>query len=244
MDSKLQAVIDKIQKLRALAGNNSSLEEANAATAAANRLIDEYRLSESELATNDPTLDPMEEDEGYIYTSGKITPWKAYLIKVLARHYGVAHFNDITKDLFSGRKVSRYKLVGRKSDMQITNYMYAWLVLTCQQLSDQEAKGRGRIYIASYCSGFVEGIKEQLAASRLQAQITATSMAIVRLDSRRAEARAFMYANNTNLRSVRSASYSQKDGDGFAAGKERGESIHLGSALGSAGSKGVRLLGQ
>src|SRR5580692_6669241 len=163
MDTKLQSVIDKIQKLRSLA-TSMNINEANAAANVANKLIEEYRLSEADIAANNPALDHIEEDTNHIYTSGKITRWKSSLVRVLAEHYGVTHWNNAT--WVTGRQVSRYRLIGRKSDMQIVNYMFAWLTLECERLSGMYAKGNGRVFVASWCEGFVAGIAEQLELSR------------------------------------------------------------------------------
>jgi hypothetical protein len=180
----------------------------------------------------------MIEDESYIYQSGRITQWKVSLIGVLVSHYGCAVFNNTTRA--TGRKVSHYKLIGKKSDVEIVNYMFAWLLLECQRLADTEAKGNGRVFVASYCEGFVEGIKTQLIKSRDESKVQASSQAIVRLDARCQEARTFMYSLHTNLRKINHTSYSQQNPMAFSAGQSKGASVHLGAAL--SGSK-VKMLG-
>jgi hypothetical protein len=241
MNTKLQAVIEKIKRLRSLANSTNTMHEATTAAALAASLLDQYRLSEADIeTTNDATLDPMMEDDHYIYTSGRITQWKVSLIGILVKHYGLAWFNDNTRE--TGRKVSRYKLIGKKSDLEIVNYMYAWLLMECQRLSDQEAKGKGHIFVASYCAGFVDGIKIQLEKSRAESKNQASSQAMVRLDAREDEARAFMYKLHNNLCKSKSFSSAHLDRNAFASGSERGASIHLGQALGGSGNK-VKLLG-
>jgi len=240
MDTKLQAVIEKIKRLRSLS-SSSNINEASTAARLASNLLDQYRLSEADIeTTNDATLDPLMEDDHYIYETGRITQYKVSLIGVLVKHYGCAWFNDNTRE--TGRKVSRYKLIGKKSDIQIINYMYAWLLLECQRLSDQEAKGKGHIFVASYCMGFVNGIKNQLEKSRAEVKVQASSQAMVRLDARESEARNFMYNIHNNLRKVKGSSSQRLDRNAFAYGSERGASIHLGQALGGSGNK-VKLLG-
>ena len=237
MDSKLTSVIERVQKLLALSKSSNANEAANAA-AAANKLIDQYRLSEADITTEQGETDPMVEDDGYIYETGKVTPWKASLVRTLAAHYGVAHYNDTAYP--EGRKVSRFKLIGRTSDIQIVRYMFTWLSMECQRLADANAKGLGRVFVASYCEGFVNGIAIQLRASRQEVKQTASSSAIIKLDARLQESQSFMYGKHTNLRKTTSYSHSQRDGLAFAAGQQKGQSIHLGAALG--GSK-TKLLG-
>lgn len=232
----VSSVIDKVQKLLALS-KSSNPNEAAAAAAAANRLIDQYRLQEVDFSTGSSESDPMAEDESYIYESGKITQWKAMLIGVLTTHYGVAFFNDTHYP--EGRKVSRFKLIGRSSDIQITRYMFAWLTLECQRLADSQAKGLGRVFVASYCEGFVTGVHAQLKASREEAKKEATSNAIVKLDARLQESKDHMYSTH-KLRTVKQASYRKQDALAFSAGQQQGSNIHLGKAMG--GSQ-VKLLG-
>jgi len=233
MDAKLGSVISKIQKLLALSKSSSSAEAATAA-AIANKMIDEYRISEIDLAVDSNESDPLIEDDGFIYETGRVIPWKKSLVGVLCHHYGVAHFND--NDYPNGRLVSRFKLLGRKSDIAITRYMFAWLLSECQRLADGEAKGKGRIFVASYCQGFVAGIKAQLAKSRDEAKLLASSQAMIKLDSRLEESRAFMYSKY-NLRNTKGSSASQIDPNAYYSGKSRGDSIHLGAVIGGSSTK-------
>jgi hypothetical protein len=236
MDTRLSSVIGKVQKLLALSKSSNPNEAANAA-AAANKLIDEYRLSEMDLSTEEQELDPMVEDDGYVYETGRIIPWKSALVRNLAAHYGVAHFND--NHYPEGRKVSRYKLIGRTSDIHIVRYMFTWLSVECQRLADTNAKGSGRVFVASYCEGFVQGVANQLRASRQEAKATATSSAIIKLDARLQESQNFMYAQH-DLRKSKGKSFAQRDYGAFAAGQQQGQNIHLGAAM--SGGK-TKLLG-
>jgi len=237
MKDNLKSIIEKIQKLQKLA-TSSNPNEAAAAAAKANDLIDKYRLEEADISVDSPESDPMQCDTDPIYVSGRITQWKVSLIQVLAMHYGVSNFNNI--DLSSGRKVSNYKLCGRKSDIAIVRYMFGWLANECQRLSDLYARGNGKVYCASYQNGFVSGISEQLKKSREQIKLTADSSAMVKLDSRYTESYNFMMENN-NLRVVRSKSAGQTDANGFSAGRTKGESIPLNKGL-NGSSSGIKML--
>jgi hypothetical protein len=229
-------VIDKVRKLLALAGDASNAHEAAAASGLANKLIDEYRLSEADLEVSDEGhSEPIEEDDGYIYESGKVTEWKKMLVRVLAHHYGCAHWNDTSYS--GGRKVSRYKLVGKRSDIGLTRFMFTWLSAECSRLSQLEAKGMGRVFIASYCTGFVAGIAEQLSASRVKAQEHATSAAIVKIDERMKDSTQAMYKLNDNLKKVNTRSQAQMNGVAFSAGHQHGTSLHLGATMGSGSTK-------
>lgn len=254
--SDIQNVIEKVKKLLALS-QSSNANEAATAAAMANKLMDQYRLSTAELeGTAGNTSEPIEEDEGYIYESGKITPWKFSLMNALASFYGCAVWNDWTvskhktKVVFDldngddrvsetngGRKVSRYRLVGRRSDIGITRYMFAYLSAECARLSAIEAKGKGRVFMQSYCIGFVYGVDMQLNASRAEVQQQASSTAIVKINAREQEATDALFRMHTNLRVVKSNSHSRLNGNAFVMGQEQGKNVHLGSSLSAGNSK-------
>ncbi len=236
--SDISPIIAKVQKLLALSKNNTSAEESANAARAANKLIDEYRLSEIDLEVQSEVVEPIEEDDGYIYESGKITGWKDLLISALVSHYGLSHWNDASWQ--TGRKVSRYRLVGRKSDISIAKYMFSWISSECSRLAGLYAKGQGRVYVSSYCSGFIVGVRDQLQASRKEVQKNASSAAIVKMDSRANEAKEFMYNLHSNLRPYKKSSSAQIDYSAYSNGRERGKLLHLGNHLGAGG---VKLLG-
>lgn len=232
--SNLQNIILKVQKLLELS-KSSNVHESSAATGAANKLIDQYRLSAIDIATDSGESDPTVEDDSYIYETGRVIPWKNVLIHVLTTHYGVANYNDVYFP--EGRKVSRFKLVGRSSDIQIVRYMFTWLTAECHRLANLQVKGQGRITVASYCEGFVTGISLQLRASRKEVQQTATSSAIIKLDDRLQESKDFMYNKYTDMKKVNYQTKSRLDTQAFAAGQQQGKNIHLGSALGGSKTK-------
>lgn len=237
--SNLSDVIEKVKKLLALSKSSNANEAATAASVA-NRLIDEFRLSEADVAGNHSESDPMVRDDQYVYETGRVIPWKSRLVVTLASHYGCAVFNDTHYNNTKRRKVSRYKLLGRKSDIQIVQYMFAWLSSECSRISDLEAKGMGKVFVFSYCNGFVAGIGEQLHLSRKAAEKEATSNAIVKINARLDEANDFMKQTYPNLRMEKSYGHSRLNTDAYSAGQSKGRSLHLGSALG--GGK-VKLLG-
>ena len=232
--NETSVIIEKVQKLLALSSSKNA-NEAAAATLAANRLIDKYRLSEIDLESKgSTTAEPIEDDHSYIYETGRVNPWKYKLVTVLASHYGLAHFND--NNFSTGRKVSRFRLIGRRSDITIAKYMFNWLAAECQRLADLEAKGKGHIYVASYCFGFVNGIAEQLKISRKEVQVGATQSAIVKMDDRGIEAKKWM-DEHFNLHTPKTKLQSRIDSNAFNQGKLKGERFHLGATMSGVNSK-------
>ena len=235
----IENVIAKVQKLLALS-KSSNANEAAAAANAANKLIDQYRLSVADLSEDSAEIDPMMEDSGVVYETGRIVPWKQSLVVTLSQHYGCATFISLVYP--TGRKVSRFKLVGRKSDIAIVNYMFAYLASECARLCEKEAHGRGKVFANSYCVGFVAGIRQQLSESRKEAEKEATGTAIVAINNRHKEASEFMNKLH-KLKNAKGSNSSQIDSNAYMAGLRQGKATHLGAALNSGNSTGVRLLG-
>jgi hypothetical protein len=230
----ISPIIEKVQKLLRLSKSAANANEAAAAAGAANKLIDAYRLSTADLEYESQVVEPIEEDEGFIYESGKVTLWRHNLVNILAAHYGCACWNNATRA--SGRQVSRYRLVGRKSDIAICKYMFAYITTECSRLSLLEVKGMGRVYISSYCEGFVAGVAVQLKSSRDEAQMNATETSIVKVNARAAESEAFMDILHNTLKAGKSFG-GHLNNQAFSQGQRRGENIHLGRAIGATTSK-------
>lgn len=235
----IENIISKVQKLLALS-KSSNANEAAAATNAANKLIDQYRLSTADLSEDSGEIDPMMEDPGVVYETGRVVPWKQSLVVTLANHYGCATF--ISCNYATGRKVSRFKLVGRKSDIAIVNYMFSYLSAECARLCEKEAHGQGKVFANSYCTGFVAGIRQQLSESRKEAEKEATGTAIVAINNRQKEASNFMNKLH-NLKNSKGGSSAQTDYRAFNAGLQQGRNMHLGAGLNAGNNTGVRLLG-
>ena len=255
--SNINSVIDRVKKLLALS-QSSNANEAAAAAAAANKLMDQYRVSQADLEGIDNNAsEPIEEDATPIYETAKITEWKRSLVMILASHYGCAVWNNwtLSKEKTSivfdldtgneqvshksggGRKVSGYRLVGRRSDIGICRYMYAYLSAECTRLASIEAKGKGRVFVQSYCIGFVYGVREQLSASRAEVQQQASSSALVKINAREKEAQTAMYEMHNNLKMKKVHSQARLDGKAFGMGQQQGKSIHLGSSLSAGNSR-------
>jgi hypothetical protein len=230
----MNAIIDKIRHLQSLA-KSSNINEATAAAAAADKLISKYRISEVEISIANKIADlPAVEDKEILYESGRVTLWKKHLAKVLANHYGCYMWNDWTKN--NDRKVSRYRLVGVKNDIEITRYMFAWLLTEIERLSKSHCAGMGHVYANSYCIGAVVGIEKQLekikqderAATNSEQTITALAC----LDERVDRAKETLFSLHKNLVNVKTHSYSRYNEGAYALGVNVGKSIHLGKVMG------------
>ncbi len=237
--NSLQSVIDKVQKLLALSKKNANVHESAAAMAAANKLIDEYRLSESQLDSFQE--EEILEDQDNVYECSRITSWKSELVCGLAKHYGCCIINK------KSYRKNNYKLIGRQSDINIVKYMFSWLILEIDRLSqiassnENYNKSSGKIFANSFCIGAVRGVIDQLKKSRQDITTSSNLTGIVKLDERYNQSNNFLKQMYNTKKSV-SYNKSLIDERAYINGKSKGSNIHLGAGLNAA--NGVRLLNQ
>jgi hypothetical protein len=91
--------------------------------------------------------------------------------------------------------------------------------------------------VSSYCNGFVNGIAEQLRASRAEIKETSNSTAMIKIDARYDQAKAALYQMHSNLIYKKTHSQSRTNNEAFGMGQQRGVNMHLGANLGSGSGK-------
>ncbi len=234
----MQHIIDKVRKLLALS-QSANAHEAASAAAKANQLIDEYRLSVGQLTPNEAsaTVDPIETASEPLLHSNRAMTWRKSLAIRLARHYGCFVWNSPRP-----RAAINYQVAGRKSDIEVLNYMFAYISTECDRITLATAKGRGRTFAESYRRGFVDGVLSQLDASRQTvAKASSDPQALVKLDDRTQDARRHV-ESSTHLSKGKAVTASRTDSTAFQSGRSAGRSMHLGASLSSASR--TRLLSQ
>jgi hypothetical protein len=231
MKMDIQSIIERVRKLLALSQSDNA-NEAAAATAKANALIDQYRISVEQIGEAE---DPLSIETEPLYQGDRIMAWRKLLAVRLSRHYGCYHWNNKTAN---GLKLM---IAGRKSDVAVLRYMFAYITSECERIGVKECKGRGRSYAESYRQGFVAGVTDKLAESRKQAAADTADgqTSLVKLDSRALEARRHVEQAIPLGRGKRLAL--GRDGAAFANGQAAGGRLHLGNGLGSGRT---RMLGQ
>lgn len=237
---EIQQVIEKVNRLRSLS-NSTNVHEAAAAAAAADRLMQTYRISAAELALANKAQEPIVLIDEYLYTSGRLVVWKSWLASVLCEHYGCAYFlQTVPSDKDGARGTMKaLRVFGCKSDFDIVKYMYGYLTAEIERLTKLEASGKGHVFSQSYSVGAVQGIKDQLNKSinAMRAETTSessTSAAMVLLSSRTELSKKEM---NRKMNLKKSAASKQRyDSDGYASGRERGQNIALRAGLSGKGN--------
>jgi hypothetical protein len=218
-------IIEKVKKLLALS-QSSNAHEAAAAAAKANALIDEYRLSVGQLQGNTEADDPIVHDRSEpLFAADRVMAWRKTLAMRLTKHYGGYIWNDITK------RKAYYVVAGRKSDVEVLRYMFAYISLECERIAANQARGNGRTFAESYKRGFVDGVMSQLQASRGEAvKASSDPQGLVKLDERASLARQHVTAA-VSLGKAKTAHVSRTDASAFYSGQSAGKAFHLGSAL-------------
>lgn len=226
----IQQVISKINKLLNLSKSNN-VNEAAAAAAAADRLMQNYRISAVELSSSNKEEEPITLIEEYLHTSGRLVLWKNVLAGVLCDHYGCAYFIQTVPSNKDGVRgtVKALRVFGCQSDFDIVKYMYGYLTTEIERLTKLEASGKGHTFSQSYSLGAVQGIRDQLNKSIEKMRQENTSSAMILLSSRTEKSKNEM---NSKLKlKAAPASKQHYNSDGFDTGRERGQNIALRSGL-------------
>lgn len=201
-------ILERVKKFLALTENNENEHECRAAQAAADKLIQEYRISQAALeALGEIKSEPF--IKKVVSTGGRRLLWKEIILMELCAHYGGAfYFSSVRvggEGGTPGRKgsegIQSYTVIARESDAEVISYMLTYLANETDRISRNNCVGQGVKVAASYRVGFASGIASQFkdlrAATRDAAQ---GSSAMVLLDKRELDAKAEMERAMPNLR--------------------------------------------
>lgn len=222
-------LIEKVKRLRAL-GQSSNVHEAAAAAAAAERLIQEFNLSEADLIDSPTDYIPGRRTAD---TFGRRVPgWKQWLAGLLSRAYQCKIITDYQHGAIY--------IWGREADLDTFQYQYAWFTIEIERLVKRQATGKGKSYADAFRKGAVSAISEAIKASTASVRTTATSTALVIVDARAA------LAEKTALGAYKPEEMSKthvtpaQNAAGYYAGKEAGSRLNQRTQL---GASGTRMLG-
>lgn len=222
----IDEVISKVKKLYALAEANTSEHEAAVAVAAAEKLLQQYRLSRAEIETHcdDQAEAPIEDGDPLETYAARVPVWQQILVGTLAGHYGCALYQA------RSRNQTAMRLVGRPSDLRLLRLQYGRVKIQIDRLTLKNGQGKGRSYCDSYRKGLVVVIHERLKAMRTEVRAAATSTALVKLDEREAQSFRALQDAHANIRFSRPSPL-RVYGDAYQAGRNDGHQIGLGEEL-------------
>lgn len=238
----INQVIDKIKKLQTLANNNTSINESYAATKAADKLIQEFRISAAQLEAAGTT-----KSESFtrkpVHIMKKRSSWRERIVSALCADYSACWY---IMHMEGGE--TAYIVCAKESDAAVIQYMFSFCCAEGERLCSQASKGYGVGFAKSYLEGYSIGLAEQLKEARKAekaAKETADNLmraigqnpgtsAMVLLDNRAIEARKYMsdFARG-KAKSVRG---SHSNLDGRDAGMSAGRSVRLNKGIGTSTS--------
>lgn len=239
----LEKIKDRVRKLWALAQNNPSVEEAAAAAAQAQRLMEKYRLDKMMADLESGTVDEVEigEDDEFLDTAKRLSQWRVGLASALA------DANSCHIYLAKGYRKTSIALVGSPEDRSMVRFMYDTLSLQIDQMckawcaTQSFERGEGRVAGNNFRLGAVATIRERLVDANLdaqndakkQAQATGDASTIARFEDvfsdrqARQEAVKRWMAERLQLKKGRASNY-RGDFAAYAAGRKAGNELDLG----------------
>jgi hypothetical protein len=228
-DDKLKAALDKVTKLRALGDRATTQAEREACYAQAEAIIAKYQIDVAQIDASAGVMSesPERDPDGRLWSAKKGTrsrpTWLGQLANGIAQIHGCAV-------IWCGASL---ELAGRKSDLTIVRYLFAWLRVEIDRLAQSE---EGRAAMNAFRLGAVAGVLRVMRASQRQESATASggtqSFAMV-LSSRSDIAKECfgkVYAG-------RSAHGSQDRSGAFGRGKVAGENLSPRPGLTAGGHK-------
>lgn len=215
-------IIEKIRKLRALA-TSDNVNEAAAAAAAAERLIQEHNISEAqfhvETADDAPTWETLE--------YARSETWLSVLRHGLSRAYQC-------RGIYLG---SNYQVFGRREDIETFKYQLAFFALEITRLCKRHSRGKGRAWANSFRIGAAQAVVEALKATNEAVRSVATSTALAVVDGRAMRAEQALRHQYPNTHKKRAGQPTSQEG--MNAGRKAGAGLNQRSQL---GANGVRML--
>lgn len=228
-NADLEAQLDKIRKVLALAERASTPEEAETATRKAEILMAKYGIDRAQLAHSDPGTDPMTWQT--ITIPAPFALAKAVLIDAICRAYTVQAIR--LSSATPGDAGCRIEMVGHRSDLERVDILLTALLLqvaTGINRNVPASGGRAAAYRRSYIIGFANEVARRLREADRRARqesdaagTTGTDVVLADRNARVRDAFTDKYPR-TRTAVVRSS------GSGYGAGREAGARADLGGA--------------
>lgn len=207
-----------LSKIRKLLSLSKSANEHEAALAAekAKKLLDEHNIKEFELTK---TIESIIEKEAYAFGKKTVT-W----IRIIAS--GLSKYLDC-KTVLIGNKL---KVIGSKTDIEVFEYLFSYLINTVERLTQKETKTipymtNARSYKDSFRKGMAMGIYTKLMLIKQGEKQAPTTNCTALVLTKEKEVNAFFtklypYAITQKMRTI-PQSY------GYMKGLEAGRNVEI-----------------
>lgn len=232
-----ESVINKIKGLLSKTTENGcTVEEAAASFAVAQKFLEKFRLTMADI--DDFEVDEPVENFGEMTGewSERLSDWKVSLANVLATH-NFCRVYIWTQ--YAGRRQSRksVKIIGRKSDVDITNYMFVFMSNEIERLCKIEQKragGYGKTWSNSFKLGAVQAISNKFAVAKKEARLEAAPGAIIKLDNRQKSVDDVFAKMDLKVGAAKERNITE---DAFFSGYRAGNNIDAKKAVAGKGAK-------
>ena len=230
-----ERILDRIKKLQALAGNNPSEAEAQAAAAKVQALLFEHNLElrDVEGYTLQGNEEAYEKMEHHLDANSLTMKWKSVL------YHGVARHNFCQTVRHPG--TTKLSMIGKRSNLDAVIYLSEYLIREIERFAGIEVQhilSQKAIWKREFCYGAASRILSRLREEREQAaQSTAQSTALVVVSDRELKQAVAMHFPRLQTSSSRG---SNRTG-GYEAGRSAGAGIGLPRA--GVGVRGQAALG-
>ncbi len=216
--SRTDALIDKVEKLLALAGS-SNVHEAALAAARAQALIDAHRL-EGLLAARAEAQKSVEQVEKIeLERAKRPRKWRAALAAGLAAQQGCMAWSAEL-----GRETA-LMVAGAADDLRVVQTLFGWLAPRLEWLSATHGAGRDRDWHEAFRVGAAEEVLRRLSGPPPAAAEEAPGAALLRADAlARAERVEGWAEQHLKLRPGRGL---RVDAQGYARGQREGAAMAL-----------------
>lgn len=233
------AIIEKIQKLLALASNSGATEAESAnAAAVAQRLLQKHNLELSEVLEaakakgEEPVLEPITSKA--FCTSKRVAHWMGVLSNTLAPAFSCRVYKS------RGRitEITSLVVAGRPVNIEAFVATFNYLVGQIERLS-KAAKPyhvHGREWTPSFATGCILGISDRITEERRQIEESNPGMALMLVNE---ESALETFMAPLKLRSGTSSS--RVSSSGISAGRNAASSLNLGSVPGRTQNNALRL---
>lgn len=247
MNEKLQKIIARINQLRAISKSTHSRAEAETTLQLAAKLIAQYQLDEATIETETGKCDdPLDlEAEHIIYESGRIVQWKSELAIGVAELNGLYLYNARVRGRESHRYQTRYRIIGKKSNIAIGLYMFEFLVDEIARLVDDYVPGGQKRGVnpdrEQWCLGCVRGFLDKMKAEKREVMKQATSTALVFVGNQAKEAED-AFKKKTGIKLVASSYRPQgQTRDTYGSGYKKGQTITVNQGMGGSAKEPNKL---
>lgn len=170
MDSK---IIERVQKLLALAGSSNE-HEARLAMAKAQELMIQHQLDQQQVEAHVRLNgDPVEVER----RGGRAEmPWRAKYVDGILQHFFKVR---VVYDSRNGANNRVANIIGRRTDVQVALYVRAYLLRAFEASFKEYRQAQPTASAAAYFTGLAKGLADQLAADEQRA-VTERALVVVR----------------------------------------------------------------